>query len=185
MGIDVGEELFLGGVGDVVTERFGEELVRGGEVLLAVTEEHAGPVVERGPSRLGDQCRLAQAGLAGDEQRPPPLAAATRLTASADGRHLGLPTDHAHGGAHGQAAGQRDGVGVRTPDGSHRTSTVSTGSGRPFRVSSPSGRHSWRLRRPAMARTKSVARIWPALAAGAQPGRLDDGVPEVVVRPRR
>ena len=63
-----GEELILGRVGDVVAEGFGEELIGGGEVLLAVAEQHAGPVVEGGPSRLGHQRGLARSGLARDEQ---------------------------------------------------------------------------------------------------------------------
>ena len=58
----------FGGVGDVVAEGLGEELVGGGEVLLAVAEQHAGPVVERGPGRLGHQGGLAQTGLTRDEE---------------------------------------------------------------------------------------------------------------------
>ena len=74
VGLDMGEELVLGGVGDVVAEGFGEELVGGGEVLLAVPEQHAGPVVEGGPGRLGHQGGLAQTGLARDEQDLAPFA---------------------------------------------------------------------------------------------------------------
>ena len=40
---DVGEETVLGGVGDVVVQGFGEELIRGGKVFFAVAEEDAGP----------------------------------------------------------------------------------------------------------------------------------------------
>ena len=65
------------------------------------------------------------------------------------------------------------------PSGSQSTSTVSTGSGRPFRRSSPTGGtgggcgdRPW----PAPHRRPGPAR----LAAGTEPGRLDDRVPEVV-----
>ena len=33
MGLDVGEDLFVGRVCDVVAEGFGEELIRSGEIL--------------------------------------------------------------------------------------------------------------------------------------------------------
>ena len=67
MGLDVGEELLLGGVGDVVAQGLGEELVGGGQVLLAVAEEDTGPVVVGVLGRLGDQGGLAQPGLPRDE----------------------------------------------------------------------------------------------------------------------
>ena len=67
VGRDVGQQLVFGGMGDVVAERLGEELVGGGEVLFAVAEQHAGPVVESRPGRLGHQGGLAQTGLARDE----------------------------------------------------------------------------------------------------------------------
>lgn len=63
----MGEDLVFGCVGDVVAECLGEELVGGGEVLLAVAEEDKGTVVERSSGRLGNQCRLPLAGLARDE----------------------------------------------------------------------------------------------------------------------
>ena len=47
---DVGEETVLGRVGDVVVEGLGEELIGGGEVLFAVAEEDAGPAVEMRPA---------------------------------------------------------------------------------------------------------------------------------------
>ena len=88
-GLDVGEELVLGSVGDVVAEGFGEELVGGGEVLLAVAEQHTGPGVERGPGRLGHEGGLAQTGLTRDEQHLAPFAARHTLDGVGDRSHLG------------------------------------------------------------------------------------------------
>ena len=97
----------LGRVGDVVAERLGEELVRRGEVLLAVPEQHARPAVERGAGRLGDERGLAQPGLARDEHHLAALAARDALERVRHRRHLGLAADHAHRRAHGQTARQR------------------------------------------------------------------------------
>ena len=127
--------------------------------------------------------RLAQAGLTGDEQdlggpRPPPPtwprrrwwpARAARPTTPTAGRPVRRP-------------GSGTDVPVPPPArGSHGTSTTSTGSGRPLRASSPRGRHRWRLRRPAMARTTSAARTCPPWHRAHKSGRLDHRVAEVVV----
>ena len=104
VGLDVGQELILGGVGDVVAERFGEQLVGSGEVLFAMAEQHAGPVVEGGSGRLGHQgasCPDPPRPRPAGPRGPPP--AATRLTASVIVCHLGLAADHSDCGAHGQA----------------------------------------------------------------------------------
>ena len=68
--VHMGDELVLRSVGDVVAERLREELVRRGEILLAMPEQHTGPAVERGPRRLGDQRGLAQTGLTRDAATP-------------------------------------------------------------------------------------------------------------------
>ncbi len=60
---DVFVEQFLGSVCHVVAECFGEQLIRPGDVFLAVTEDHIGSVVECPTSSLGDECRLAETGL--------------------------------------------------------------------------------------------------------------------------
>ena len=72
---DMVQELLLGGVGDEVVQSLGEELVGGGEVLLAVTEEHTSPIVEGGAGRFGHQRGLAQPGLPGDEDISSPRSA--------------------------------------------------------------------------------------------------------------
>ena len=94
--VDMRDELVLGSVGDVVAERLGEELVRGGEILLAVPEQHTRARVERGPRRLGDQRGLAQTGLTRDQQHLASLAAGDALERVRHRRHLGLPADHTH-----------------------------------------------------------------------------------------
>ena len=124
----MGAGAVFGGVGDVVPERLGEELVRGGEVLLAVAEQHAGPVVEGGPGRLGHQRGLAETGLARDEHDLASFAAGHALYGIGDRLHLGLPPDHAHPGR--TARRPEAGSGRRRrlrPSGSQSTSTVSTG----------------------------------------------------------
>jgi hypothetical protein len=103
----MGEELVLGSVGDVVAERFGEELVWGGEVLLAVAEQHASSGVEGSSGRLGHEGGLAQSGLARDEQHLAPFARGHALGGVGYRLHLGVASHHTHGGAwHGQTAGQ-------------------------------------------------------------------------------
>ena len=142
----MGEELVLGGVGDVVPERFGEELVGGGEVLLAVAEQHTRPGVESGPGRFGHQGGLAQAGLARDEHHLAPLARGHPLGGIGHRLHLGFASDHTHGGAHGQAGGSGTTVpaSVSVPLRGAPTAPRRSrpGSESPFRVSSPSERHS-------------------------------------------
>ena len=125
--LDEAAKLVLGGVGDVVAERLGEELVGGGQVLLAVPEQHAGPVVEGGTGRFGHQGGLAQAGLTRDEEDLPPFAGGHPLGASANVSSApGRPRPRA-----GRAASrrrQRDGI--RRPvavEGSQSTSTVAPG----------------------------------------------------------
>ena len=105
------QELVFRGVGDVVAEGFGKELVGGGEVLLAVTEQHAGTAVEGGPGRVGHQRGLAQTRLARDEQYLAPFALGDALDGIAYRLAISAFTpDHAHGGSNGQdgpAAGWR------------------------------------------------------------------------------
>ena len=55
-------------MGDIVAERLGDQLVGGGEVLLAVPEQHEGPLVEGGAGGLRHQGGLAQARFAGDQE---------------------------------------------------------------------------------------------------------------------
>ena len=161
--LDVGEELVLGSVGDVVPEGLGEELVGGGEVLLAVAEEHTGPGVEGGPGRLGHERGLAQTGLARDEQDLAPFAPGDTLGGVGHGLHLGLASDDTDGGAHGQTTGQWDG-GCRCRP--RRVAPTAPRRSRPGRAgpsgSAPraSGTRGGCADRPC-ARTTSVARTCP------------------------
>ena len=159
---DVGKELVLGSVGDVVADGFGEELVGGGQVLLAVAEQNTGPTVEGDPCCIGHERGLAQTGLARDEHHLAPLPRGDALVGIGDRRHLGLASDHAHGGAQGEARGERDGAGIGPveglPDDFHG---LQRGRADPSSDRGPSERHSCRLRRPAIKRTTSAARTCP------------------------
>ena len=110
MGVDMGDELVFGGVGDVMAERLGEELIRRGEILLAMPEQHARPGVERGAGRLGHQRGLAQTGLTRNEQRLASFATGDTLEGIRHRRHLGFAAHHTHRGAHAQTARQRHAV---------------------------------------------------------------------------
>ena len=101
---DVRDELRLRSVGHVVAERFGEQLVRRREVLLAVPEQHARPVVERRAGRLGDERGLAESGLAGHEHDLAPVAGATRFDRVGHRTQLRLVPDHTGGRTHRQSA---------------------------------------------------------------------------------
>ena len=93
--------------------------------------------------RLGHERGLAQTGLARDEEDLTPFATGHPLDGVGDGLDLGVASDDAHGGPHGQTTGRGIEVAViGSPSGSQATSTVSTGSGKPFRVSSPRDRYS-------------------------------------------
>ena len=94
----MGEELILGGVGDVVPQSLSEELVGGGEVFFAVAEEHTGPVFEGGPGRLGHQRGLADTGLTRDQQDLAALACGDALGRIGDGLQLGFSSDDADRG---------------------------------------------------------------------------------------
>ena len=61
---DVRQELLLGGVRDEVPKRLDKELIWGRQVLLTMSEQHAGSAVEGGTGCLGHQGGLALAGFA-------------------------------------------------------------------------------------------------------------------------
>jgi hypothetical protein len=109
MGAYMGKELALGSVGDVVPEGFGKELIRGGQVLFAVAEHHTCPGVEGGPGRFGYQSRLAETGLAGDEQYLAPIAGGHALGGVDHRLHFGVTSDDADCGSHSQTGGEGNG----------------------------------------------------------------------------
>ena len=94
------DELILGGVVDVVPERFGEQLVRGREILLAVPEQHARARVEASAGCLGDQRGLARTCLSRDEKHFASFAAGDALERIRHRRRLGFSTDDTRNGKH-------------------------------------------------------------------------------------
>ena len=108
----VGEELILRGVGDVVPERLGEELVGSGQLLLAVAEEDHRPSLVCDPGCLGYEGGLAESGLTGDEHHFTSSAARHPLVGI--GYRLGFSdtTDHTHIRSNCQMARERDSTDV-------------------------------------------------------------------------
>ena len=181
MRVDVRDELLLGGVGDVVAQRLGEELIGRRQVLFAMPEQHTPIAVERGPGRLGHERGLAEAGLTRDEDHLPDAAADT-LERIQDRRRLGFPAHDTCGGAHAEARRQRDdrpgcgplgrvpqdldgldGIG-QTFEGELAERTVFVSAAAPSR-------------QPHDVRSQDL----PALTERAQPCRFDDRVTEVVI----
>lgn len=105
--VDMGDELLLGSVGDVMPERLREELIRRREVFLTMPEQHARPSVERSPRCLGRQRGLAQTGLARDKEHFAPFAAGDALECIRHRRRLGFSTHHTRCGTHDQTIRQR------------------------------------------------------------------------------
>ena len=101
------DELLLRGVGDEVAEGFGEQLIGGREVFLAVSEQHAGARVERDPGGLGDQRGLAETRFTRDEEHFPALTRGDALERVQHGRQLGSSADDTDRRTNGQAPGQR------------------------------------------------------------------------------
>ena len=98
----MGKKVAFVGLGDVVAEGLGEELIGRGEVLLAVPEQHKGTVVERGSGRLGHQRGLTETRLARHEQHVAPLAPGDTLDGVGYRCRLRLAADHSYGWANGQ-----------------------------------------------------------------------------------
>ena len=146
-------------------------------------EQHARPAVERGPGRLGDQRGLAQTGLTRDEQHLAAFAAGDALERVQHRRHLGLAADHTRRRAHapdGPAAG-RPAPASATPSGSHTHLDGLDRIGQALQRELPE-RAALVTAAPAGHQPHDVGRQdLPALAAGTEPGRLDDRVAEVVV----
>ena len=157
-----------------MTEGLSEQLIRGGQVFLAVPEEHDGPVLEGGPGPVGGEGRIALPGLPGNEHHLPSPAACTATGGHTFGCRgnevrLGTAAHHPDLRGEGQTGGKGDrGRGRRgqgLPEhfgGLHRL-------GEAPQLKEPRLRASWRLRRPATRRTTSAARIC-ASAQGAQSG---------------
>ena len=95
-------------MGDEVAEGFGEQLVRRGEVFLAVPEQHTGALVERRPGPpppAMSSCRARPRRVTRSTSRPPP--AATRLNALRTTVSSVLASDDTDRRPHRQACRQR------------------------------------------------------------------------------
>ena len=182
--VDMRDELGFGGVGDVVAERFGEELIRSGEILFAMPEQHARAVGERGagpPRRRAWSCPDRLRPRRAHTSRPSPVA--TRFNPSASRRSRSRVRRRRTAGARpdGPATGPTRSASDAS-SGSHRTSTVVHRVGQSLqRPTRRSARHSCRLRRPAISRTTSAARICPPSHDAHKSRRLDHRVAEIVV----
>ena len=125
VGLDMGQELVLGRMSDIVAECLGEELVGRGEVFLAVSEQHEAPIVECRPGRFRHQRGLPQPGFPGDQENFTSPSGRDPLDGVGDGCQIGLPADHLpQTGAYAQAVRQRDGrdrlgTGERLPEQFH------------------------------------------------------------------
>ena len=177
----MGQELILGGMSDVVPERLCEELVRGGQVLLAVPQEHARPALECRPGRLGDKGGLAYAGLTRDEQHLALVAPGDALGGIQQRLQLGFPSDHADRRPHNEATRKRDGgTGVGPAEGLPEHLDRLDGVGQSFQDES-SDRAAFVTAAPTGHSPHHVGRQnLPALAGGTESSRLDDRVAEVV-----
>ncbi len=91
-----------------VVQRFGEELVGTGQVLLAVTEQHTGPLVERRPCRCAREGRLAYSGLAGQENDLPAAVGRHPFVHVSEDAQLVVATDQANGGTSSKPTRKRD-----------------------------------------------------------------------------
>lgn len=182
MGVHVREQLVLGGVGDVVPEDLGKELVRSGQVLLAVAEEDAGPLVERRLGHVGHQGGLAYTGFTGDEQHFAPLAFGDPLDGGRQQLELGRTADHRHGGTHRQPAGEGDGC-----SGIDAAQWCPEHFDRLDRIGQALQDHlaEWAAFVAVASSSRQPCQFGgqdlPALAEVTESGRLDDRVPEVVV----
>ena len=165
-----------------MAQRFGEQLVGGGEVFFAVAEQHAGPVCERNAGRFGHQGRLAQTSLTRDQEELAVPTGRHPFEGIGDRRHLGFAADHADRRVDGQARWERDGVcgAIVTeglPDHLHRLDRV----GQAFEGQLPE--------RPAFVAIATTGhpsedvrrKDLSALAPRTEAGGLDHRVSEVVV----
>ena len=129
---------------------------------------------------LGYQGGLSLARLPGHEDHLPSLAGGDPLGGGWRESELALAADDPDGGTMGRAGGKRDRSGsVPPPQGApNRPQSVSMGSGRPFSSSSPSEVKACALLRPALARTRSEARIWPPSARAQRRAASMTGSPK-------
>ena len=103
VGACVAPEPLIVNVVDVVAERFGEELVRRGHVLLGVAEQDGGASAMDGTRCFGHQGGLAEAGFTAHEEDLTPFAVCDPLEGSGECGRLQLATNHSDSRPDGQA----------------------------------------------------------------------------------
>jgi len=126
-----------------------------------VTEQDAGAGVIGASSCLGHEGGLAEPSLAGHQEDLATVASVNALGGVGDECELGVSPDDAGGRSHRHAPGEGTVPTAEPAKGSQSSSTVATGSERPFRASSPTGRYSTRAPATRHQATTSAARIWP------------------------
>ena len=101
------EPFLIDGV-DVVAERFGEELVGRGHVLLAVAEQDGSARAMRGTSGFGQEGRLPEPGFTAHEHDLSPFTVRDTFECCNEHCRLHVATNHSDRWPDGQACLQRD-----------------------------------------------------------------------------
>ena len=176
----VPEPLFVDGI-DVVAERFGEELVRRGHVLLAVAEQDGGTRAMGGASRFGQEGGLPEAGFTAHEHDLSPFTVRDTFECCGEHCRLHVATNHSDRRPDGQACLQRD-----TPTGLSRDERLPDHLDRVDGIGQALQRHG--ANRSADVRVPPAChqghdggrKNLTAFADAAQTGCFDDTVPVVV-----
>lgn len=108
MCVCVAPEPIIIDVVDIVAERFGEELVRRGHVLVGVAKQDGGAEAMGGASGFGCECGLAETGLAAQEHDLSSFPIRNTLVCIGEHSRLDLATYHSNSWANGEACLQRD-----------------------------------------------------------------------------
>ena len=179
----MGAQQALGGRQDVVGERLGQGPIGGSDILVAAAQKHGHARLVHVAGRLRYQCRLSLAGLTADEDDLPALPRRHRLGRTLECGQFGLAADHPHGRAMTEPNRKSHPFGhhgadvLRLPH--HFQGLDRFGEAFQFqlpyrdevmRTSSTGGG-------PNQVRDENLS----TFGFGAQPGRLDDRVSEVVV----
>jgi hypothetical protein len=95
VGLHKGLEIVLTGLGDVMSDGLGEELIGGGQALFAVPEQDAGPFLGCATRALAQEGGLAETRFSGDEEDLTIFLRRRTLERGGDLVEFGLAADHA------------------------------------------------------------------------------------------